>query len=97
MSKHRHYFYVGYFFRLFLDPRRPDASSTLADLVSTKAGRQSTLGYAHGSYLSADGVQTTNSMVTQDTDKLFIQVRPPSWRNTYVLRLIVLDWEINVP
>ena len=29
-------------------------------------------------------------MVTQDTDKLFIQVRPPSWRNTYVLRLVVL-------
>jgi len=29
-------------------------------------------------------------MVTQDSDKLFIQVRPPSWRNTYVLRLVVL-------
>jgi len=37
------------------------------------------------------GVQATNSMVTQDTDKDFIQVRPPCWRNTYVLRLIVLD------
>ena len=59
-------------------------------LLSTKAGRQSTLGYTHGSSLSVDGAQTTNSMVTQDTDKLFIQVRPPSWRNTYVLRLIVL-------
>ena len=60
-------------------------------LLSTKAGRQSTLGYTHGSSLSVDGAQTTNSMVTQDADKLFIQVRPPSWRNTYVLRLIVLD------
>ena len=30
-------------------------------------------------------------MVTQDTDKLFIQVRPPCGRNTYVLRLIVLN------
>jgi len=30
-------------------------------------------------------------MVTQDTDKDFIQVRPPCGRNTYVLRLIVLD------
>ena len=40
--------------------------------VSTKASRQSTLGYAHGSSLSVDGAQTTNSMVTQDTDKLFI-------------------------
>ena len=56
-----------------------------------KASRQSTLGYAHGSSLSVDGAQTTNSMVTQDTDKLFIQVQPPCGRNTYVLRLIVLD------
>ena len=30
-------------------------------------------------------------MVTQDTDKVFIQVQPPCGRNTYVLRLIVLD------
>ena len=58
--------------------------------LSTKAVRQSTLGYTHGSSLSVDGAQTTNSMMTQDTDKLFIQVRPPSWRNTYVLRLVVL-------
>ena len=43
------------------------------------------------SSLSVDGVQATNLMVTQDTDKLFIQVRPPCGRNTYVLRLIVLD------
>ena len=48
------------------------------------------LGYTHGSSLSVDGAQTTNSMVTQDSDKLFIQVRPPSCRNTYVLRLVVL-------
>jgi len=40
--------------------------------VSTKAGRQSTLGYTHGSSLSVDGAQATNLMVTQDTDKLFI-------------------------
>ena len=71
-------------------------SKSLTDMickggVSTKASRQSTLGYTHGSSLSVDGAQTTNSMVTQDTDKLFIQARPPSWRNTYVLRLIVLD------
>ena len=59
--------------------------------LSTKASRQSTLGYTLGSSLSVDGAQTTNSMVTQDTDKLFIQVRPPSWRNTYILRLVVLD------
>ena len=59
--------------------------------LSTKAGRQPTLGYAHGSSLSVDGAQTTNSMVMQDTDKVFIQVRPPCGRNTYVLRLIVLD------
>jgi len=37
------------------------------------------------------GVQATNLMVTQDTDKVFIQVRPPCGCNTYVLRLIVLD------
>ena len=37
------------------------------------------------------GAQATNSMVTQDTDKVFIQVRPPCGHNTYVLRLIVLD------
>jgi len=58
--------------------------------VSTKASRQSTLGYTHGSSLSVDGAQATNSMVMQDTDKLFIQVRPPCGRNTYVLRLVVL-------
>ena len=34
--------------------------------------------------------QATNLMVTQDTDKDFIQVRPLCGRNTYVLRLIVL-------
>ena len=56
-----------------------------------KASRQSTLGYTHGSSLSVDDAQATNSMVTQDTDKVFIQVRPPCGRNTYVLRLIVLD------
>ena len=58
--------------------------------MSTKASRQSTLGYTHGSSLSVDGAQAMNLMVAQDTDKLFIQVRPPSWRNTYVLRLVVL-------
>jgi len=58
--------------------------------VSMKAGRQSTLGYTHSSSLSVDGAQAANSMVTQDTNKLFIQVQPPSWRNTYVMRLIVL-------
>ena len=42
------------------------------------------------------GAQATNSMVTQDTDKDFIQVRPPCGRNTYVLRPIVLLWvELN--
>jgi len=41
---------------------------------------------------TVDGAQATNSMVTQDTDKVFIQVRPPCGRNTYVLRLIVLLW-----
>ena len=72
----------------------PDASGVEQEsvwCVSMKASRQSTLGYTHGSSLSVDGVQTMNSMVTQDTDKLFIQVRPPCGRNTYVLRLIVLD------
>jgi len=59
--------------------------------LSTKASRQSTLGYTHGSSLSVDGAQATNSMVTQDTDKVFIQVRSPCGRNTYVLRLIVLN------
>jgi len=58
--------------------------------LSTKASRQSTLGYTHGSSLLVDGAQATNLMVTQDTDKVFIQVRPPCGRNTYVLRLIVL-------
>jgi len=56
-----------------------------------KASRQSTLGYTHGSNLSVDGAQATNLMVTQDTDNVFLQVRPPCGRNTYVLRLIVLD------
>ena len=51
---------------------------------------QSTLGYTQGSSLSVDGAQATNLMVTQDTDKVFIQVRPPCGRNTYVLRLVVL-------
>jgi len=32
-------------------------------------------------------------MVTQDTDKDFIQIRPPCGRNTYVMRLIVLIWD----
>ena len=59
--------------------------------MSTKASRQSTLGYTHGSSLSVDGAQATNTMVTQDTDKVFIQVRPLCGRNTYVLRLIILD------
>ena len=59
--------------------------------LSTKAGRQSTLGYTHGSSLSVDGAQATNSIVTQDTDKVFIRVRPSCGRNTYVPRLIVLD------
>jgi len=36
------------------------------------------------------GAQATNLMVTQDTDKDFIQIWPPCGRNTYVLRLIVL-------
>jgi len=36
------------------------------------------------------GMQAPNLMVTQDTDKVFIQIRPPYGRNTYVLRLIVL-------
>jgi len=61
-----------------------------ARVLSTKASRQYTLGYTHGSTLSVDGAQATNLMVTQDTDKLFIQVRPPYGRNTYVLRLVVL-------
>jgi len=58
--------------------------------LSTKASRQSTLGYTHGSSLLVEGAQATNLMVTQDTDKLFIQVQPPCGRNTYVLRLVVL-------
>ena len=58
--------------------------------MSTKASRQSTLRYTHGSSLSVDGAQAMNLMVTQDTDKLFIQVRLPCGRNTYVLRLVVL-------
>ena len=56
-----------------------------------KASPQSTLGYTHGSSLTVDGAQATNLMVTQDTDEVFIQVRPLCGRNTYVLRLIVLD------
>jgi len=56
-----------------------------------KASRQSTLGYTHGSSLSVDGAQAMNLMVTQDTDKVFIQVRPLYGRNTYVLRLLVLN------
>ena len=59
--------------------------------LSTKVSRQSTLGYTHGSSLSVDGTQATNSIVAQDTNKVFIQVRPPGGRNTYVLRLIVLN------
>jgi len=38
------------------------------------------------------GAQAMNLMVTPDTDKVFIQVRPPCGRSTYVLRLIVLLW-----
>ena len=36
-----------------------------------------------------------NSMVMQDMDKDFIQVQPPCGRNTYVLRLIVLIWDVS--
>jgi len=63
---------------------------TLNSQTVDESCRQSTLGYTHGSSLSVDGAQATNSMVTQDTDKLFIQVRSPCGRNTYVLRLVVL-------
>ena len=66
-------------------------SANLDARLSTKASRQSTLGYTHSSSLSVDRAQATNSMVTQDTDKVFIQVRPPRGHNTYVLCLIVLD------
>ena len=38
------------------------------------------------------GAQATNLMVTQDTNKVFIELRPPCGHNTYVLRLIVLLW-----
>ena len=71
----------------------PKSSIELKPLppMSTKASRQSTLGYTHGSSLSVDDAQATNLMVTQDTDKVFIQVWPPCGRNTYVLRLIVLN------
>ena len=89
-----HYALGGIFFNMYflhsLSSKKYYTHVIIYSVVSTKASRQSTLGYTHGSSLSVDGAQTTNSMVTQDTDKLFIQVRPPSWRNTYVLRLIVL-------
>ena len=52
-------------------PVSQDAESPVL-LLSTKAGRQSTLGYTHGSSLPVDGARATNSMVTQDTDKVFI-------------------------
>jgi len=68
----------------------PLTSPSTQGKLSMKASRQSTLGYTHGSSLLADGAQATNLMVTQDTDKLFFQVRPPCGRNTYVLRLVVL-------
>jgi len=45
-----------------------ELSRSERERLSTKASRQSTLGYTHGSSLSVDGAQTTNSMVTQDTD-----------------------------
>jgi len=69
----------------------PDDTTTDILSLSTKASRQSTLGYTHGNSLSVDGAQATNLMVTQDTDKVFIQVWPPYGHNTYVLRLIVLN------
>ena len=72
-------------------PSTGHGSASGAQALSTKASQQSTLGYTHGSSLSVDGAQATNLMVMQDTDKVFIQVRPPCGRNTYVLRLIVLD------
>jgi len=37
------------------------------------------------------GIPIRNLTVTQDTDKVFIKVRPPCGRNTYVLHLIVLN------
>ena len=40
--------------------------------------------------LVGSSAQATNLMVTQDTNKSFIQVLPPCGHNTYVLRLIVL-------
>ena len=60
--------------------------------MSTKASRQSTLGYTHGSSLSADRCASYELDGDARHKQGFIQVRSPCGRNTYVLRLIVLLW-----
>jgi len=44
----------------FLDSRHIESLDVCMEYLSTKASRQSTLGYTHGSSLSVDGAQTTN-------------------------------------
>jgi len=62
----------------------------------TKTSLQSTLGYTHGSSLSVDGAQATNSMVTQDTYKVFIQVLPPCGRVLTPFLGTCLGWQDKV-
>jgi len=61
--------------------------------LSTKASRQSTWGIPMVVVYRQTRAQATNSTVTQDTYKVFIEVRPPCGRNTYVLCLIILIWD----
>jgi hypothetical protein len=55
-----------------------------------KPGRQSTKGYAQGSDLSVDRCASYELDGDARHNKVFIQVRPPWGRNTYVLRLICI-------
>jgi hypothetical protein len=58
--------------------------------MSTKPGRQSTEGYAQGSDLSVDRCASYELDGDARYNNVFIQVRPPWGRNTYVLRLICI-------
>jgi hypothetical protein len=59
-------------------------------MVSTKPGRQSTKGYAQGSDLSVDRCASYELDGDARHNEVFIQVRSPWGRNTYVLRLVCI-------
>jgi hypothetical protein len=64
--------------------------AVITKLLSTKPGRQSTKGYAQDSDLSVDRCASYELNDDARHNEVFIQVRPPWGRNTYVLRLVCI-------